>query len=132
AHSIPTPCASLRLHSPSCFYSTVARAVFLFHIPPPPGPPLFPYTTLFRSPGIGRAVAVDDAEARRDLPLAGAELFSLRHRRPQRSEEHTSELQSREKIVCRLLLEEKNRQNKERKSLTTLVQTHTAEGRKVD
>src|SRR5690606_42010716 len=80
----------------------------------PPRSPLFPYTTLFRSriraPQNGAEVAglldrLDDEEKRvrgqreigeRPLPLRG-----------DRSEEHTSELQSRENLVCRLLLEKK-------------------------
>src|SRR5436305_2932873 len=67
----------------------------------PPRSTLFPYTTLFRSalPGPGRAAAAGGPRRRRD-----------RHRGPRvdRSEEHTSELQSRPHLVCRLLLEKKN------------------------
>src|SRR3712207_8138529 len=74
----------------------------------PPRSTLFPYTTLFRS-----------AEARRHRP--GARNLALARRaaeRPDRrrldagggrSEEHTSELQSRQYLVCRLLLEKKNK-----------------------
>src|SRR5437868_13318538 len=70
--------------------------VFFFILRRPPGSTLFPYTTLFRS----RANPDQDAqgvviEARLD-----------RGRGP-RSEEHTSELQSRFDLVCRLLLEKK-------------------------
>src|SRR5436309_5758656 len=67
----------------------------------PPRSTLFPYTTLFRSPlplGEGRG------ERLKDQPLTLT--FSQRERR---SEEHTSELQSRENLVCRLLLEKKNK-----------------------
>src|SRR5258707_5877195 len=81
----------------------------------PPRSTLFPYTTLFRS-----LVRVDDL---RDLPAAlvralqaGAPVervydeclagFTAGH--DVRSEEHTSELQSRQYLVCRLLLEKKN------------------------
>src|SRR5436309_8311909 len=65
----------------------------------PPRSTLFPYTTLFRSraalrPFLGR----DQLGA----ALPGAQLRT-------RSEEHTSELQSREKLVCRLLLEKKKK-----------------------
>src|SRR2546422_1849910 len=70
----------------------------------PPRSTLFPYTTLFRS---RRAVALH-------LPLGarrgGARLRAQRAPRPRaarRSEEHTSELQSRLHLVCRLLLEKK-------------------------
>src|SRR5207253_11342076 len=75
-----------------CFFSILRR---------PPRSTLFPYTTLFRS------CVADDAN--RCLPttsitaLASAQLSMLR------SEEHTSELQSRGHLVCRLLLEKKNR-----------------------
>src|SRR3712207_6915620 len=85
----------------------------------PPRSTLFPYTTLFRSPV---------APARRLRPAPGDEgdfpfkaehgcvppwlagLKALRHRRATpRSEEHTSELQSRQYLVCRLLLEKKKK-----------------------
>src|SRR5438445_9954462 len=81
---------------------------------------LFPYTTLFRSPGActsrpraegrGAAAGVDgDQGDRRSLGAARAGLGS-RDRGAARSEEHTSELQSRQYLVCRLLLEKKNKQ----------------------
>src|SRR3989442_7818542 len=62
----------------------------------PPRSTLFPYTTLFRS-----GVAIDAVE----LGLARGTAFGAT--RPPRSEEHTSELQSRPHLVCRLLLEKK-------------------------
>src|SRR5258705_5978792 len=87
----------------------------------PPRSTLFPYTTLFRS----HARAVDAQLARpRDLRLLGQsggaihedrERLWLDGRRPARdapcprSEEHTSELQSLRHLVCRLLLEKKNK-----------------------
>src|SRR5690606_42164905 len=100
----------------------------------PPGPPaciLFPYTTLFRSRArvhqelsavelhVARAVAVADDEgvhasravehALDAVVEAAREVEELFADEPgegeQRSEEHTSELQSRENLVCRLLLE---------------------------
>src|SRR5206468_6188519 len=63
---------------------------------------LFPYTTLFRSRG----------ESRRPLAQRTGELPTGRsdRRKLARSEEHTSELQSRSELVCRLLLEKKNDQ----------------------
>src|SRR5438093_9175296 len=68
-------------------------------IPLPPRSTLFPYTTLFRSQ---RAKAL--------LALApGFFRAGLLGPRAPRSEEHTSELQSLTKLVCRLLLEKKNR-----------------------
>src|SRR5207244_10811038 len=97
----------------------------------PPGPTLFPYTTLFRSdrPVDGEGVALVGLEHRgwNDLELGavpawlraqqeggvGAELDGGPHGVGQhgtaRSEEHTSELQSPDHLVCRLLLEKKKR-----------------------
>src|SRR5690349_23954237 len=72
----------------------------------PPRSTLFPYTTLFRSP-IGRRIA-EIASRRR----AGGNVTRERrviHDVEDRSEEHTSELQSRRDLVCRLLLEKKKR-----------------------
>src|SRR2546429_1516672 len=83
----------------------------------PPRSTLFPYTTLFRSEGLPRVVILDDGllsglglvqwtfcrihgEQRQTLSLLG--YFG-----GWRSEEHTSELQSRLHLVCRLLLEKK-------------------------
>src|SRR5690606_42130926 len=106
--------------SPTPFYSLMLR---------PPSSTLFPYTTLFRSPAlgcggdlVGQALRAD-AKAREILrpgrhhapgvALLGngrrSQSYSTRtacSKRP-RSEEHTSEVQSRENLVCRLLLEKK-------------------------
>src|SRR3712207_8368139 len=92
----------------------------------PPRSTLFPYTTLFRS-GVVRAVehevadregAVAEPHAPEAVGLpAGVQPFgedpvddvkALGDRPADRSEEHTSELQSRQYLVCRLLLEKKN------------------------
>src|SRR5207302_8413285 len=84
---------------------------FFLRPPPDPGSTLFPYTTLFRSSahlGARGAVASGDARSARG---DGRRHDAARCRRAVlcqlRSEEHTSELQSREKLVCRLLLEKK-------------------------
>src|SRR3712207_7046500 len=61
----------------------------------PPRSTLFPYTTLFRS-GEQRVVDGSVPDALRDVRVVALDL---------RSEEHTSELQSRQYLVCRLLLE---------------------------
>src|SRR5207249_5766585 len=77
----------------------------------PPSSPLFPYTTLFRSqPHIGLRQQVRRAEAviGQQARLAGVHRGGVESRAP-RSEEHTSELQSRFEIVCRLLLAKKKR-----------------------
>src|SRR3712207_8825449 len=72
----------------------------------PPRSTLFPYTTLFRSRAQDQRC--DHAEEHPCLP-PGQELRADRLRLPsgsrRRSEEHTSELQSRQYLVCRLLLE---------------------------
>src|SRR2546421_4082791 len=79
----------------------------------PPRSTLFPYTTLFRSPAHARA-GDDPARAPLSPRGPGAEharsRAGVRRSRPgkrRRSEEHTSELQSRSDLVCRLLLEKK-------------------------
>src|SRR2546422_9386982 len=90
---------------------TVPRHVFFFlMIRRPPRSTLFPYTTLFRSRprGCRRHRAFRHAR-REDRPLLlDADGASLARDRP-RSEEHTSELQSRLHLVCRLLLEKKKK-----------------------
>src|SRR5258708_29390484 len=71
----------------------------------PPRSTLFPYTTLFRSQRRRGAFARHAGE-RQIVPLLRGEL--RRGRGGLRSEEHTSELQSPDHLVCRLLLEKKN------------------------
>src|SRR5690625_5390851 len=88
-------------------------------MPPPPSSTLFPYTTLFRSRSTCRELAGTPLArtwaARSQIRAAPAYQVSSSAaatrccRRPPRSEEHTSELQSRGHLVCRLLLEKKNR-----------------------
>src|SRR5436305_6834009 len=83
-------------------------------IPRPPTSTLFPYTTLFRSRDVARVVRRPERLRHglcdRGLPLpprhpgASAQHPTLQEGR---SEEHTSELQSRPHLVCRLLLEKK-------------------------
>src|SRR5258705_4822152 len=69
----------------------------------PPRSTLFPYTTLFRS-GLYGVDAAQDHDARQvDVGVGPQAAFGT-----QRSEEHTSELQSLRHLVCRLLLEKKN------------------------
>src|SRR5256884_5229148 len=96
----------------------------------PPRSTLFPYTTLFRSysyfpPKTVHVVVVDPGVGTERRPLlvsAGNQYFvapdngvlSVVYER-ERSEEHTSELQSRLHLVCRLLLEKKKNQAQERR-----------------
>src|SRR5216683_7138386 len=76
---------------------------FFLMIRRPPRSTLFPYTTLFRS-----------ASARRPARSPGSASRGRRVRVPRpRSEEHTSELQSRSDLVCRLLLEKKKKNKKQ-------------------
>src|SRR3712207_7464941 len=91
----------------------------------PPRSTLFPYTTLFRSHFVETSPVLRAAQAERvpgadwhddlgTLPedgpvlLVANEFFDALPVRQLRSEEHTSELQSRQYLVCRLLLEKKN------------------------
>src|SRR5437870_6055753 len=96
----------------------------------PPRSTLFPYTTLFRS--IGAVAAFKMATVVPRLPktrsgkiLRGTmrKIADGEHYRPPRSEEHTSELQSRGHLVCRLLLEKKNKKNKPSTSENNLLST---------
>src|SRR5438552_16583977 len=81
--------------------------------PPPPRSTLFPYTTLFRSLELTRRAVL----ARHDIERQVDEIHDLGVRLTdargldQRSEEHTSELQSPDHLVCRLLLEKKKQNN---------------------
>src|SRR5688500_19721103 len=84
----------------------------------PPTSTLFPYTTLFRSKGEGGITFAQDESAKydsmsRSAVTAGCVDFVLSPERiaKERSEEHTSELQSPCNIVCRLLLEKKKKFN---------------------
>src|SRR3989442_14448588 len=82
---------------------------FFLMIRRPPRSTLFPYTTLFRSPDGRPAIRASrpDACASRRPPSSSRGLDAHASGREARSEEHTSELQSRPHLVCRLLLEKK-------------------------
>src|SRR5207253_9248771 len=102
-------------------YSFLPPHLLLLLLPPPPSCPLFPYTTLFRSQldrhDVQRLGVMGDADAvcvRLHRPLHDRRAHGPLPRREEadeavRSEEHTSELQSRGHLVCRLLLEKKKR-----------------------
>src|SRR3712207_7617671 len=75
----------------------------------PPRSTLFPYTTLFRSRR-GR-LGLHERAADRGRPARRRRLRAGALRKDDRSEEHTSELQSRQYLVCRLLLEKKQNHN---------------------
>src|SRR5207249_10279817 len=103
---------TIHFPAPTSFTShTSFQVAFLFVLllPRPPRSTLFPYTTLFRSPLAKRSlsarppVKLPESQLARPLP-------SLRVKQS-RSEEHTSELQSRFDLVCRLLLEKKKKRD---------------------
>src|SRR5438105_8146977 len=106
-------CLSSRLlplfQSPACCFFLMIRR--------PPRSTLFPYTTLFRSRASTTRGLTASASPTSDLfsTARGAlTRVATTHRTPgesKRSEEHTSELQSRVDIVCRLLLEKKKKHN---------------------
>src|SRR3712207_9021732 len=80
----------------------------------PPRSTLFPYTTLFRSRRSSSSACVNPgvvgtrySTRRQAAALDAGTVSELRMVEPDRSEEHTSELQSRQYLVCRLLLEKK-------------------------
>src|SRR2546422_7117418 len=74
----------------------------------PPRSTLFPYTTLFRSLRLEQRLRQRRA-VQRDERALGAARPAVDEERHDRSEEHTSELQSRLHLVCRLLLEKKKK-----------------------
>src|SRR3712207_8529204 len=85
----------------------------------PPRSTLFPYTTLFRSseslssPNDGTEKSTPERSASAPTPIGVPPLSEMARTKPctvfPRSEEHTSELQSRQYLVCRLLLEKKKK-----------------------
>src|SRR3712207_7765180 len=79
----------------------------------PPRSTLFPYTTLFRSGRGGRRIAsralCRTSSTFPSVQQSRARRASRTSSTPARSEEHTSELQSRQYLVCRLLLEKKKK-----------------------
>src|SRR5438552_17468959 len=79
---------------------------FSFMIRRPPRSTLFPYTTLFRSAAVGVWASSVTRNQITAFIVAAAVIFVLIF--VGRSEEHTSELQSPDHLVCRLLLEKKN------------------------
>src|SRR5699024_11303921 len=100
-------------------------------IRPPPTPTLFPYTTLFRS----QYKPEPEDQKQTSLHIIGVNLVTVSAAQQlskgmydvqmytdnsKRSEEHTSELQSRFDLVCRLLLDKKNNNHKDRKGGATL------------
>src|SRR5262245_64488608 len=98
----------------------------------PPRSTLFPYTTLFRS---HRPVQIVEKSAhpRRRAIFCRVEGVNILAIAGIRSEEHTSELQSLRHLVCRLLLEKKNKkitqQEKDKSTAQREIDTHAQEDR---
>src|SRR5687768_17701620 len=97
----------------------------------PPRSTLFPYTTLFRSVIRGGTVVTAEKTMRADVGIEGEKVAQIgsglsgKQTIDARSEEHTSELQSRLHLVCRLLLEKKKKKI-HRKDRPVLQRTHTS------
>src|SRR2546429_5198064 len=91
----------------------------------PPRSTLFPYTTLFRSVdvhvGLCPAAGLPDAKREVIVEFSGDDFIG--GLRDERSEEHTSELQSRLHLVCRLLLEKKKKTARTRQTASTSLHT---------
>src|SRR2546429_6276286 len=90
----------------------------------PPRSTLFPYTTLFRSTEASLKDCLDKLIDTRQVRQHYLDTYAERSRL-QRSEEHTSELQSRLHLVCRLLLEKKKKKTKHTKNYKVTTSTHT-------
>src|SRR3712207_7680692 len=89
---------------------------FFLMIRRPPRSTLFPYTTLFRSAHSDRNVelivdSLHEVGAARSVVIDEGGVVLAGNATVERSEEHTSELQSRQYLVCRLLLEKKKKHN---------------------
>src|SRR3989442_7713312 len=85
---------------------------FFLMIRRPPRSTLFPYTTLFRSHKLGPG---------RGIERCATHEHAVELRLGERSEEHTSELQSRPHLVCRLLLEKKKKKKKDTTKIHTYI-----------
>src|SRR5690242_21578358 len=113
-------CAGCRA---GCQRSTCRTSLvfFFLRIRRPPRSTLFPYTTLFRSLQYSTSeILTNAAIGGRDVAV----LYGDKGGPGERSEEHTSELQSHVNLVCRLLLEKKKKNNQAHKSNQTAGQ-HT-------
>src|SRR5690349_24258812 len=104
-------------------------SLFSLPIRLPPTSTLFPYTTLFRSAGVGNPFSIRQLQpGERVVDVgsgAGFDSFIAADQVGDRSEEHTSELQSRRDLVCRLLLEKKKSKLRTRARRRTLPLSRT-------
>src|SRR5438445_4599680 len=104
-----------------CMFVCLYHVFFIFFlmIRRPPRSTLFPYTTLFRS---GNRIVFG-------VQFVAQKLAIGRNGLGRRSEEHTSELQSRQYLVCRLLLEKKKKKKKQKKQKTKKKTVNTTKHR---
>src|SRR5439155_20467068 len=105
------PISPSHFYTPNSLYYLPPLHLFSFFfflmIRPPPRSTLFPYTTLFRSLSTAESWSAESATVRCCSPYLRS--ASSAPANSCRSEEHTSELQSRGHLVCRLLLEKKKK-----------------------
>src|SRR5688572_31809207 len=93
-----------------CFTACALYFVFFLMVRRPPRSTLFPYTTLFRSKTIDNDIMGTTSCFGFDTAVSFAtDAIDRLHTTAERSEEHTSELQSQSNLVCRLLLEKKKK-----------------------
>src|SRR5438105_10852685 len=90
-------------------------------IPRPPRSTLFPYTTLFRSQDLEALFRTRTGDPLLTMERLRQPVATGRNGFGLRSEEHTSELQSRVDLVCRLLLEKKKKIKQKKKHNTTKI-----------
>src|SRR5207244_13454313 len=118
--------AACALHRRCALPVLCSLSVFFLMIRPPPRSTLFPYTTLFRS----RARAWRRPDPGRRRSRAHRSCSTTPVSTPARSEEHTSELQSPDHLVCRLLLEKKKKKKQKRdENQNTQERTDTKQSR---
>src|SRR5207248_9690341 len=106
-------------------HTTVFFLFFFLMIRRPPRSTLFPYTTLFRSVMMAGKVAMVAGFG--DVGKGSAASLRQAGCRSERSEEHTSELQSPYDLVCRLLLEKKKKKKINPKKKSTIKPIKTAQ-----
>src|SRR5699024_11944085 len=115
--------------SPSYLYHSICFLLFFFMLRPPPRSTLFPYTTLFRSSVLSKCISRLMKTSSKTLFVMNCSsgFWKTGYTLPAicfvfliRSEEHTSELQSRFDLVCRLLLEKKKARINQRKQATDI------------
>src|SRR5436305_3877757 len=108
--------------------SHLSLSFFFYVIRRPPRSTLFPYTTLFRSPASFTRRSISDFGVLRSFrPNARLSYTVMCGYR--RSEEHTSELQSRPHLVCRLLLEKKKIINSRQVPILSIILGQSRHGR---